>query len=435
MRKLRLIILIQLLLGIRFICGDECSQVGSCIQNYPGTEINDLFMKCCSTESEDVLDRIEGVNTTAACQEYCQQNPDCAFFTWYNDFVISPLSNTCFLYKRCLNINKGCIGCFFGTKNCPTCLVPAPKGGHYYCQNNRNSSETAENTPISNLDYCYHRCSNKLTVRRCMNGSWDGVDPTCDCISPPPGINMTCPYPSTSLKNYDGGVSCQKYCGNTLKGSTVCQDHQWTVDLSEVSCPMESSPTTVIIIVVVSTLLGLCLIVGAGLVLLTRRSNTNRTDVNTEDLRRNGTTNINPSEKIRRDIDYFTNPVDEFDGIRENSPPSGYKVAQGPAFIESLDSLSDRIRDGPRFEKPRTTPRDEVAQGGLQIRGGRRNQRIQERIDAGGWSTKGKNLTQDFPRRLGREIGLAPARDLSQIPKHGKYESILEFGSTPSDYC
>ena len=33
------------------------------------------FMKFCSTESEDVLDRIEGVNTTAACQEYCQQNP------------------------------------------------------------------------------------------------------------------------------------------------------------------------------------------------------------------------------------------------------------------------------------------------------------------------------------------------------------------------
>ena len=100
-----------------------------------------------------------------------------------------------------------------------------------------------------------------------------------------------------------------------------------------------------------------------------------------------------------------------------------------------MDSLSDRIRDGPRFEEPRNTPLGEVAPGGLQIRGGRRNQRIQERIDAGGWSTKGKDLTQDFPRRLGREIGLAPSRDWSQIPQHGKYKNILEFGSTPSDYC
>ena len=38
------------------------------------------FMKFCSTESEDVLDRIEGVNTTEACQEYCQQNPGRHFY-------------------------------------------------------------------------------------------------------------------------------------------------------------------------------------------------------------------------------------------------------------------------------------------------------------------------------------------------------------------
>ena len=98
-----------------------------------------------------------------------------------------------------------------------------------------------------------------------------------------------------------------------------------------------------------------------------------------------------------------------------------------------MDSLSDRIRDGPRFEEPRNTPLGDVAPGGLQIRGGRRNQRIQERIDAGGWSTKGKDVTQDFPRRL--ERAPAPARDWSQIPKRGKYTNSLEFGSAPSDYC
>jgi len=181
----------------------------------------------CTNEGANQVLTVSDVVDQAQCQDICQKNTQCTFFTYYDNTSAPGLHSTCFLFSECDRRSRDCSGCWSGPGQCSSCSTPPAHGGRWYCQKEEDEQESKES------EKCFYTCGAKLQVDSvCQGGVFDVAagKAVCPCRVPD-SAGVVCDQGVGEDGQYPGGTSCSLACSGRENSVARCEDGDWKGDL------------------------------------------------------------------------------------------------------------------------------------------------------------------------------------------------------------
>jgi hypothetical protein len=206
----------------------------------------------CVNNFINILKVFRNIPSAELCSRMCQLNNDCKYFNFYSDSANPLLRGQCHLLDSCHTRRETKIGPdgkthtepvrpIFGRKECSKthCLLEHPRGGQWFWFDQKGPEQSKDVTLVSDDTKVLYFCGDKpLETSHCIAGEMVPHKVySCPCKELAESDSVHCDNVGEVFGGeVEGGTECSKMCGGEVMERSLCENGEWTVDLSEVEC-------------------------------------------------------------------------------------------------------------------------------------------------------------------------------------------------------